>query len=38
MSLSKMVHGIPDTIISYILQERLAFDNTIVCVRWQMLL
>ena len=28
----KMVHGVPDAIPSYFLQERLAFDNTVLCV------
>ena len=28
----KMVHGVPDAIPSYFLQERLSFDNTVLCV------
>ena len=28
----EMVHGVPDAIPSYFLQERLTFDNTVLCV------
>ena len=34
----KMVHGVPDAILSSFLQERLAFDNTVLCVHWLLVL